>query len=78
MRSIWLDKLVCTFVIQHAEIPYLLHFVTQIRGYELAEFCVLSEIHVSKTRFKQINENLLRLKVYERMFWELVYKFSYP
>ena len=24
----------------------------------LVEFCVLSEIHVSKTRFKQINENL--------------------
>ena len=29
-------------------------------------FCVLSEIHVSKTRFKQINENL-RLNIYARM-----------
>ena len=24
----------------------------------LVEFCVLSEIHIYKTRFKQINENL--------------------
>ena len=44
---------------------------------ELVEFCVLSEIHVSKTRFKQINENL-RLNVYARMFWEPVYKILYP
>ena len=43
----------------------------------LVEFCVLSEIHASKTRFKQINENL-RLKVYGRMFFEPVYKISYP
>ena len=34
-------------------------------------------MHVSKTRFKQINENL-RLNVYARMFWEPVYKISYP
>ena len=25
---------------------------------KLVEFCVLSDIHVSETRFKQINENL--------------------
>ena len=31
----------------------------------------------SKTRFKEINENL-RLNVYARMFWEPVYKISYP
>ena len=43
----------------------------------LVEFCVLSEIHVSKTRFKQINENL-RLNVYACMFWKPVYKISYP
>ena len=42
---------------------------------ELVEFCVLSEIHVSKTRFKQINENL-RLNDYARMSWEPVYKIS--
>ena len=45
--------------------------------YELDEFCALSEIRVSKTRFKQINENL-RLNVYAQMFWEPVYKISYP
>ena len=28
----------------------------------LVEFCVLSEIHVSKARFKQINENLRKTK----------------
>ena len=39
-------------------------------------FSVLSEIHTSKTRFKQINENL-RLNVYACMFWEPVYKISY-
>ena len=44
---------------------------------ELVEFCVLSEIHASKTRFKQINENL-RLNVYARMFWEPAYKISIP
>ena len=43
----------------------------------IVEFCVLSEIHVSKIRFKQINEKL-RLNVYARMFWESVYKISYP
>ena len=43
----------------------------------LVEFCVLSEIHVSKTRFKQIIQNL-RLNVYARMFWEPLYKISYP
>ena len=43
----------------------------------LVEFCVLSEIHVSKNRFKQINETL-RLTVYASMFWEPVYKISYP
>ena len=43
----------------------------------LVETCVLSEIHASKTRFKQINENL-RLKVYACMFRELVYKISHP
>ena len=40
--------------------------------FELVEFHVLFEIHVSKTRFKQINENL-RLNVYARMLWEPVY-----
>ena len=34
-------------------------------------------IHVFKTRLKQINEHL-RLNVYARMFWEPVYKISYP
>ena len=43
----------------------------------LVEFWVLSEIHVSETRFKQINKNL-RLNVYGRMFWEPLYKISYP
>ena len=38
---------------------------------------VLSKIDPSKTRFKQINENL-RQNVYARMFWEPVYKISYP
>ena len=33
----------------------------------LVEFCVLSKIHASKTRFKQINENL-RPNVYASMF----------
>ena len=58
------------------------HFLLKIADLEdssceLVEFCVLSEIHVSKTRFKQINENL-KLNVYARMFWEPVYKISYP
>ena len=44
---------------------------------QLVEFCVLSEIHAFKTRFKQINGNL-RLNVYARMFLEPVYKISYP
>ena len=35
---------------------------------KLVEFFVLSEIQASKTRFKQINEN-----VYAGMFWEPVY-----
>ena len=35
MRNTWLDKTECTFVIQHAEISYLLYFVTQIKGYSL-------------------------------------------
>ena len=39
--------------------------------------CKRRSIHVPKTRFKQINENL-RLNVYARMFWEPVYKTSYP
>ena len=43
---------------------------------QLVEFCVLSKIQISKTRFKQINENL-KLNVYARMFWEPVYKISY-
>ena len=48
------------------------HFLLEIADLEdilclLVEFCVLSEISVSKTRFKQINENL-RLNVYARMF----------
>ena len=42
----------------------------------LVECCVLFGIHVAKTRFKQINENL-RLNVYVRMFWETVCKISY-
>ena len=58
------------------------HLLSKIADFEdilseLVEFCVLFEIHVSKTRFKQINENL-RLNVYSRMFWEPVYKISYP
>ena len=44
---------------------------------ELVEFCVPSEIHTSNTRFKQINENI-KVKVYAPMFWEPVYKISYP
>ena len=43
----------------------------------LIVFCVLSEIHASKTPFKQTHENL-RLNIYARMFWEPVYKISYP
>ena len=43
---------------------------------QLVELCVLSEIQISKTRFKQINENL-RLNIYARMFWEPVCKISY-
>ena len=43
----------------------------------LVEFCILSEIHASKILFKQINENVT-LKVYARMFFEPVYKISYP
>ena len=42
----------------------------------IVEICVLSEIHASKTRFKQINENL-RLNVYARVFSEPVYKLSH-
>ena len=38
---------------------------------------MLFEIHVSRSRFKQVSENL-RLNVYTRMFWEPVYKISYP
>ena len=44
---------------------------------ELVEICALSDIHGSKARFKQTNENL-RLNVYARMFWEPVYKIPYP
>ena len=35
MRNMWLDKIVCTFVIQHTEVSYLLYFVTRIRGYSV-------------------------------------------
>ena len=58
--------------------PFLLNcrFVRYLICY-LVEFCVLSEIHASKTRFKQIHENL-RLYVYASMFWEPVYKMSHP
>ena len=42
----------------------------------LVEICILSEIHASKTRFKQINKNL-RPNGYAHMFWEPVYKISY-
>ena len=45
--------------------------------HELIEFCVLSELHTSKTRLTQISENL-RLNIYAGMFWEHVYKISYP
>ena len=50
------------------------HFLETITNLEdilcqLVEFCVLSEIHASKTPFKQINENF-RLNIYARMFWE--------
>ena len=41
----------------------------------LVEICVLCEIHVSKTRLKQVNENL-RLNVYALMFWEPVCRIS--
>ena len=41
---------------------------------ELVDICVLSEIHVSKTQFKQINENL-RLKVYAPCSGNLCTKF---
>ena len=40
----------------------------------LVGFCALSKIHSPKTRFKQTNKNLR----YARMFWEPVYKISYP
>ena len=58
------------------------HFLLKIADLEdilceLVEFCVLSEIHASKTEFKQMNENL-RLNVYARIFWEPVNKISYP
>ena len=43
---------------------------------QLVEFCVLSEFHSSKTRLKQINENL-RLNVYTACSGNL-YKISYP
>ena len=43
----------------------------------LVQFYVLSEIHLSKTRFKQTNEKL-KQNVYVRMSWEPVYKISYP
>ena len=43
---------------------------------ELFGFCALSEIHVSKTQLKQINENI-RPNAYARMFWKSVYKISY-
>ena len=43
----------------------------------LVEICVLSEIHTSKTRFQQMNENL-RLNVYTHMLCEPVEKISYP
>ena len=51
----------------------------RFKGYLMLIGCIfaLSEIRASKTRFKQINENL-RLNVYARMFWEHVYKSSYP
>ena len=60
-------------------IHYSLYKVADLENIlcKLVEFCVLSEVHVSKTRFKQINGNL-RLEVYARMFLELVYKISYP
>ena len=55
------------------------HFLLKIADLKniLCYFCVLSEIHVSKTRFKQINQKL-RLNVYARMLWEPVYKIRYP
>ena len=58
------------------------HFLSKIADLEdilcsLVEFCIPSEIHVSKTRFKQINETLT-LNGCARMFWEPVYKISYP
>ena len=56
--------------------PFSLKEIAEDILCELVEFCVQSEIHASKTRFKQINENL-RLNAYARMFWEPVYKISY-
>ena len=48
-------------MLEHA--CYMSHFLQKISNLEdilceLLEFCVLSEIHGSKTQFKQINENL--------------------
>ena len=59
--------------------PFFLKKIVELEDIlcELVAFCVLSEIHTSKSRFKQINETL-RLNVYVRMFWEPVYKISYP
>ena len=59
--------------------PFFLEKIVDLEDVlcRFVEFCVLSEIHVSKIRFKQINENL-RLKVYACMFWKPVYKISYP
>ena len=59
----------------------LSHFLEKIADledilYKVVELCVLSEIHVSNTRFEQINENL-RLNVYASMSWEPVCKISY-
>ena len=56
------------------------HFLKNIADLEdilcqMIEFCVLSEIHVSETRFKQINENL-RLNKQLRKIGRFTHKFS--
>ena len=61
---------------------FMIHFLSKIADLQhilcqLVKFCVLSEIHASKSRFKQLNENL-RLNIYARMFWEHVYKIFIP
>ena len=55
------------------------HFVFKIADFEdilcyLVEFCVLSEIHISETQLKQINEDL-RLTFMHACYGNLCTKF---